>query len=194
MVAIGLVVLWPGKVDAELSQGLTAPTERAEVRSVETAPCPPPQPGTCGTAQISLESGPDEGTEATLAIGGVGLAPELEEGDRLRVTRTIAPDGGEPVYSLTDYERRTPLFVLALVFAALVVLLGRLRGALSLVGLAISLVVIVAFVAPAILDGSSPLAVSIVGSLAVMLATIRLLTGLVRRASRRCSGPRRACS
>ena len=176
-VLVGLVALWPGKVESKLSEGLTSPSERAEVASVETAPCPPPQPGTCGTARIRLESGPDEGDDATLAIGGAGLTPGLEEGDTIRVTRAAGP-GGEATYTQTDFERRTPLLVLALVFAALVVVLGRLRGALSLVGLAISLAVIVFFVAPAILDGESPLAVSIVGSLAVMLVTIALAHGL----------------
>jgi uncharacterized membrane protein len=177
-VGVGLIVLWPGDVEAELSEGLTAPSERAEVVSVETAPCPPPQPGTCGTAEIKLESGPEEDETATLAIGGAGIAPELEPGDAIRVSRAEAPDTGEVTYTQTDFERRTPMLLLALVFAALVIVLGRLRGALSLLGLAISLALIVFFVAPAILDGSSPLAVSIIGSLAVMLATISLAHGL----------------
>ena len=58
------------------------------------------------------------------------------------------------------------------------ILFGRLRGALSLVGLALSLLVVVLFVVPAILDGTAPLLVALVGSLAVMLATISLAHGL----------------
>src|SRR5918996_238515 len=58
-----------------------------------------------------------------------------------------------------------------------VIAFGRLRGALSLVGLAISLAVILAFIVPAILDGSAPLAVAIIGSLAVMLPTVSLAHG-----------------
>lgn len=67
---------------------------------------------------------------------------------------------------------------LAIAFALLVVVLGRLRGALSLLGLAASLALIVLFIVPAILDGSEPLLVAIVGSLAVMLMTISLAHGL----------------
>jgi uncharacterized membrane protein len=81
-------------------------------------------------------------------------------------------------YSLSDFERRKPMLLLALIFAALVVLFGRLRGALSLVGLAISLAVVLLFVVPAILDGEKPLVVAVVGSMAVMLATIALAHGL----------------
>ena len=53
----------------------------------------------------------------------------------------------------------------------------RLRGALSLVGLGFSLAVVLLFVVPAILDGKSPLAVAIVGGLAIALITIPLAHG-----------------
>ena len=66
---------------------------------------------------------------------------------------------------------------LAVAFAVLVVVFGRLRGALSLVGLAASLVVVLAFVLPGILSGEPPLAVATVGALAIMLVTILLTHG-----------------
>jgi uncharacterized membrane protein len=198
---IGLVALWPGDFEAPLSEGLAAGTQRAEVESVTYEACPPPQTGQCGEAEVRLDSGPDAGETVTLPVGGIALEPELEPGDQIRVTRSEAtpaepppsgqgqpavpppgaepnlPAPGQPTYTLADFERRTPILWLALAFGALVILFGRLRGALSLVGLAISLVVILAFVVPAILDGSSALAVALVGSLAVMLATISLAHG-----------------
>ena len=187
---VGLMVLWPGGVDAPVSEGLAAETERAEVESVTYEACPPPQTGRCGEADARLESGPDSGEVTTLVVGGAGPEPELDPGDRVRVARsepapTEAP-GAEsnppapagPAYTLVDFERRGPMLWLAVAFAALVVLFVRLRGALSLLGLAISLAVVLAFIVPAILDGGSPLAVAIVGSLAVMLATISLAHGL----------------
>ena len=82
------------------------------------------------------------------------------------------------VYSIVDFERRGPMLFLALLFAAAVLAFGRLRGALSLVGLALSLVIVLVFVVPAILDGSSPLLVALVASFAVMLSTIALAHGL----------------
>ncbi|HEX2129525.1 MAG TPA: YibE/F family protein, partial [Solirubrobacterales bacterium] len=183
-----LIVLWPGETEAELAAGLAAPTERAEVNSVTYAECPPPQPGTCGEAEVRIESGADEGDTATLNLGGGALAPELAVGDAIRVSRTEAPPADlapgtttgapPPAYNFVDFERRAPMLWLAVAFAALVVLFGRLRGALSLLGLAASLALVVVFIVPAILDGTEPLAVAIVGSLAVMLVTISLAHGL----------------
>jgi uncharacterized membrane protein len=175
---IAIVVLWPGDVDAPVSEGLAADTERAEVTSVTYEACPPPQTGECGTADVRLTSGPDEGETTTLTLGAAGLEPELEPGDEIRVASAEGVPTAAATYTLVDFERRGPLLWLAVAFAALVVLFGRLRGALSLVGLAISLAVVVVFIVPAILDGSAPLAVAIVGSLAIMLATVSLAHGL----------------
>ena len=67
--------------------------------------------------------------------------------------------------------------MLAIAFVLIVLLFARLRGALSLVGLGASLALVLVFVVPAILDGRSPLAVAIVGALAVALITIPLAHG-----------------
>ena len=175
---IAMVAMWPGEVDAPVSEGLAGETERAAVESVTYEACPPPQAGECGTAEVRLEGGPDQGELTTLTLGGAGLEPELEPGDEIRVARAEGGPTATSTYTLVDFERRGPLLWLAIVFAALVVVFGRLRGALSLVGLAISLAVVVAFIVPAILDGSAPLAVAIVGSLAIMLATVSLAHGV----------------
>ncbi len=58
-----------------------------------------------------------------------------------------------------------------------VVGLARWKGLRSLVGLAASLALVTQFLVPAILEGSSPLLVALVGSLAVMLVTITLAHG-----------------
>jgi uncharacterized membrane protein len=173
-----LVVLWPGKVDAELSEGLTADTEPATVESVELAPCPPPSPGSCGEARVRLDGGPDAGSSVVVELGGSGIAPSVEPDDQLRVARAEGPPASRVAYNVVDFERKAPLLYLALAFAALVILFGRLRGALSLLGLALSLLIVVLFVVPAILDGHAPLLVALVGSLAVMLTTISLAHGL----------------
>ena len=55
---------------------------------------------------------------------------------------------------------------------------GRLRGALSLAGLAFSLALVLLFVVPAILHGEPPLAVAVVGGLAIALVTIPLAHGI----------------
>jgi uncharacterized membrane protein len=80
-------------------------------------------------------------------------------------------------YTLVDYQRGGALFALFAVFALLVIAFSRLRGALSLLGLAASLAIILLFIVPAILNGKPPVAVAVAGSLAVMLTTIPLAHG-----------------
>jgi uncharacterized membrane protein len=160
------------------------------VAAIEAVPCSGFQTDTCRRVTVRLKSGPDDGTESKLTLGTGGLDPELDVGDQLRVVKNVIPPGApqpppdsgalgaQDAYSLVDFERRGPMIWLALAFAALVILFGRLRGALSLVGLAVSLAVVLVFVVPAILDGQPPLAVALFGSVAVMVATIALAHGL----------------
>ena len=126
------------------------------------------------------------------------LDPDLDPGDDIRVTEAPEPPPGQapiagPGYAFYDFQRGTPMLWLALLFAVIVVVFGGLRGALSLAGLGLSLALVLLFVVPAILDGKPPLAVAIVGSLAVALVTIPLAHGRARRRSPRCWGRRRAC-
>jgi len=187
--AAGLALLWPGEVrDSGIAATLLVDTEQAEVKRVEEFVCPGFQNQTCQRATIELQTGPDEGDTSELVLGATAIDPELDVGDELRVTPSveaplIQPPGAEggaaavSEYALSDFERRSPMLLLALVFAALVIAFGRLRGALSLLGLGISLGVVLLFVVPAIADGEEPLVVAVVGSMAVMLATIALAHG-----------------
>ncbi len=81
-------------------------------------------------------------------------------------------------YTFIDFERRPALLLFGLVFAALVLVLGRAHGLRALLGLGASVLVLLAFVVPAIYAGEPALPVAIVGSLAVMLATISLAHGI----------------
>lgn len=187
--ALGIVALWPSG-----DSGLTAPsaargTETARVVDVAPGECISARLGgtssddaaRCRRVSVEITSGPDEGLRTAFDLGP-GFA--IGEGDTVRVSATdLPPDatvGGLPVdrYAFADFERRSPLLLLTLLFAGLVILTGRFRGARALLGLAISLLVVVFFVAPAILDGSSPPAVAAIGALAIMLITIPLIHGL----------------
>jgi uncharacterized membrane protein len=106
----------------------------------------------------------------------------VDPGDGIKVAEAPEPPPGAPPtagtgYSLVDFQRGTPMLVLALIFVAVVLLFARLRGALSLLGLGFSLAVVLGFVVPAILEGESPVAVAVVGSLAIALVTIPLAHG-----------------
>jgi uncharacterized membrane protein len=182
--AVGVLVLWPGEdPDVELGPALGAGTEVGEVSAIEAFPCAGVQTDTCRRVDVAISTGPDSGATTAVETGTGGLDPELAVGDQVRVAPQVTSEGeqtsaGAPLYTLADFERRAPMLWLVLAFAALVVVFGRLRGALSLVGLAASLTVVTLFIVPAILAGEPPLAVAIVGALAVMFVTIPLAHGL----------------
>jgi uncharacterized membrane protein len=178
----GLVILWPGEVDTQIAQGLAVDSERGEVVRVEESLCAGFAEQRCQIATVRLDSGPEKGSRVQIQLGGGGLDPDVDPGDEVRVTEAPEPPpGAEPVagtgYSLYDFERRSPMLILAGLFVLVVLLFGRLRGALSLAGLAASLALVLVFVVPAILDGKPPLGVAVVGSLAIALVTIPLAHG-----------------
>jgi uncharacterized membrane protein len=181
---IGLVTLWPADRTIEQPTSLVRPkTVQAEVVAVAAAPCRVPGQRGCRTATVELREGPDEGERANVMIIEPPDRLDLDVGDRVRLAENRLPPeavlGGVKLdrYSLADFERRTPLLWLALAFAALVILTGRWKGLRALVGLGASLAVVTLFVVPAILEGSSPPGVALVGSLAIMLVTFVVTHG-----------------
>ncbi len=180
--AIGLAVLWPGDVDSRLASGVAVESFAGTVEEVEETLCPGFQEQRCQQVRVRLEEGPDEGQVVGLRLGAGGFDPDLDPGDQIRVTEAPEPPpGAEPVagtgYSFSDFQRGTPMLILAALFVAVVLVFARWRGALSLAGLAASLVLVLVFVVPAILDGQPPLAVAVVGALAIALITIPLAHG-----------------
>jgi uncharacterized membrane protein len=177
----GMVALWPrGSTDAELADSLRPATFSAEVVGVETADCQAPQGERCLTVKARLTEGPDAGALASFPTGGTGTDPEFVPGDAVRLASTgaDAEAQGMSPYAFSDYERRTPMLWLLVGFAAVVVVFGRTRGALSLLGLAASIAVVVVFLIPAILDGRPLLLVALTASFAVMLLTLALAHGV----------------
>jgi uncharacterized membrane protein len=70
------------------------------------------------------------------------------------------------------------LYILVCMFALVTVALAGWQGFRSLIGLAVSLVVVIGWMVPAILSGRPPLAIALVGGVAVTLATTALTHGL----------------
>jgi uncharacterized membrane protein len=181
--AAGLAILWPGDTETQIRGGLAVETQEAEVIEVRESTCPGLGNQRCQLVRARLTSGPDSGEEVELQLSAIqGLDPDLDPGDDIRVTEAPEPPPGQeavagPGYSFYDFQRGRPMLVLALAFALIVLLFARLRGALSLAGLAFSLALVLLFVVPAILDGKEPLAVAVVGGLAIALITIPLAHG-----------------
>ncbi len=82
---------------------------------------------------------------------------------------------------LDNYDRRGATFALLLIFLALIVLVARRQGFLSIVGMAFSVVVILLFVAPSILRGMDPLLAAVLSAFVIIPVTYYLAHGLQRK-------------
>ena len=78
-------------------------------------------------------------------------------------------------------QRATPLIALALLFAAVVVALGRVRGLLALAGIVLSMGVLLVYMFPALLAGSSPVGVALSGCAVIAFGTLYLAHGVSDR-------------
>ena len=183
-VAVGLVALWPGG-DVGVQPVQIGSIERATVDRVERMGCAEGRGAPCQILFARLLTGPEAGQVTRIAIPGSGFAAEVGAGDDIRVypndptgrTTARAVAMGVDAYAFADFERRRPLALLAVLFAGVAIVLARAKGLRALVGLGLGLVVVTQFIVPAILEGSSALAVALVGSLAVMLLTVLLAHG-----------------
>jgi len=195
----GLVLLRPGEgppqrlpaglgPQSELVRGelITREVVRCNDRREAAAPGGPvpelPAPGDrgataeCVTAEVVLQSGPDEGTTVVLEVLSTRLQPFPDSGG----IRLAYDPGGEPgqQYAFADVERRSPLLLLLAIFAVAVVALGRWTGVRALFGLGLSLGVLAVFVLPSLIAGQDALLVAVVGSAAVMLVVLYVAHGV----------------
>jgi uncharacterized membrane protein len=132
---------------------------------------------TCTTASVQVDSGPDAGRVVKVGISPQQARSGLAVGVAVQLIRYPAVPGTAPVYAFLDFSRELPLTVLAICFAALVVLVARLRGLLALVGLLLAYATIAVFVLPALHHGENPLLVAAIGAGSIMMVILYLAHG-----------------
>jgi uncharacterized membrane protein len=180
---VGVALLWPhGKLGREAQFGPIR-TVGAVAERVESVPCKLSASHVCRIVHARLLDGPQKGRTALLTTVAAVGSLDVEQGDRIRVYKNNLPpgagtSGNRTSYSFADFDRRGAMLWLAIGFAVLLALTGRVHGIRALVAMLTSLVIIVQFVVPAILHGSSPLAVAVVGGFAVMLVMMPLSYGI----------------
>lgn len=177
---VGAVLLYPfghdQKTGAEV--GLSQTPVEAVVTGVQ-ANCGEK----CVAVTVKMTDGVAAGQSITIpSVDGPG-APRFQVGDEV----VLSYAGGQPQaaesYQIVDYQRGWSLVVLALVFAAAVLLLGRWKGLAALGALLLSFVVLVLFIMPSILAGQNPLMVAVVGAGLIMFAVLYLTHGVTARTS-----------
>jgi uncharacterized membrane protein len=181
---VGLAVWWP-RDDPVVDREALGYGDRvnATVTAAEIGPCSFDPEAECNSVSARISNGPDEGTFATLEtdVASQTQVAKLGVGDDI-VLNDAGPDVDAAArYSFADVQRRLPLVILAVVFGAAVVALGRLRGLLALVGIGITVGVLLIFVFPALLRGASPLGVALTGGIVIAVSTIYLAHGVSDR-------------
>lgn len=142
--------------------------------------------GTDGTGlplfTVEVLDGPRSGERVEAAVqDGTSAMPGSAErrryavGDEVVVTSFTGPAGGFTV--ITEPWRVPLLGVLAAVFALAVIVVGGLRGARSLVALALTLAVVIKVVVPLLLRGVDPILLAVGAGSAVTVVTLLLTEG-----------------
>ncbi|MDQ0775893.1 putative membrane protein [Streptomyces aurantiacus] len=204
-VVVGLVVLWPGGApghertgvgfDRQTQQATVTKVDKVDCKSVNASGETPTgdtstaegssaqqqDSGTCKKATVRVDTGKDKGRTFT-EIVQPDSSRQLKQGQEVIVA--YAPDAPKELqYSVTDVNRKFPMALLAGIFALVVVVVGRMRGVMALVALAVSFLILTFFILPAILQGSNPLVVAVVGASAIMLIALYVCHGLSARTS-----------
>jgi uncharacterized membrane protein len=190
----GMIVLYPwGKADptSVVPQGTPV---GASITTTNTGPClaqgqvqvgdqSDPDAKPCLTVDLTMTDGPATGKQLKLTVPIEPSTPRFAAGDAV----VLAYNGGNAAdpasFQLVDFQRGTPLLVLAALFAVAVLVLGRWQGLAALVALGLSFLVIALFILPAILAGENPLVVAIAGAGAIMFIALYLTHGLSARTS-----------
>ncbi|MEA1977092.1 MAG: YibE/F family protein [Chloroflexota bacterium] len=129
--------------------------------------------------RVEVLEGPYKGLITEIDYGKRQVRPEgspLETGDQLIVSINQAPDGSVNSYFI-DFVRTKPLIWLLVAFVLFSVLVGGWQGARGLLGLAVSLVVILVYIIPSILDGKDPIVVTLIGGFFLLGISLYLIYG-----------------
>ena len=103
-----------------------------------------------------------------------------EKGDKVFIDSYLN-ENGEETYYVVDAVRTRALVILALIFTAILIFVGRFKGLRALLSLILSFIVIIKFILPQILAGQDPFLVSLIGGLVIMVIIIYLTEGWHRQ-------------
>ncbi|GAA1119493.1 hypothetical protein GCM10009630_16640 [Kribbella jejuensis] len=170
---VSLIVLWPGG-DVKVASYQTS-SARGQITALK--PCADAR-DKCNLATVKLSNGADKGKAVPVQVPKAGGAPipvKVGQEVMLAVQKDAPPD---QKYQYVDHDRIKPLLILAVIFAVAVVALSRWRGFAALIALAVTAVMLTQFILPAILRGSNPLLVAVVGGAVIMTIAVFLTHGI----------------
>lgn len=195
----GMAVLWPQSpasehtsTDFQQTYALNHPQVEGTVDTTDHSACqseltgqafdkPPLIPGTeevqCDRALVNITSGEDEGRMTQLVTYGNAGDPQLKPGDKIVLSKANDPSGAVS-YAFADYQRTGSLALWAVIIAVVIIAFAAWHGVRALIGLALSLGVIFAFLVPALIDAHNPLWSALVACSAIILLAVPLVHGI----------------
>jgi len=177
LIGIGLVVLYPRDLPELDLRGFGFATDMVPATVTDTAdlPCSYSPDLTCHLVEFGFDTATATDQSVVQEFATDPGQPTFEAGDRVFLAQVDFD--GTVHYQYADRDRRLLLGVVALVFAAAVVGLGRMKGVAALVGLALSIAVLVWFIVPAIIAGTDAVLVVLVGGGAIAMIALYLAHG-----------------
>lgn len=128
---------------------------------------------------LQLTSGKESGKEISLKHGG---AVALENNQLVHVGQSVVvAKTGEGSYFIADRYRLPYMMLALLLFVFVVLYFARMKGVTSLIALVLSITVLVGFIVPFIVNGYSPLLVTLVGSFLIAVLGMLISHGFTRR-------------
>jgi len=190
----GLVMLWPGDISEHVNTdvagyavaGVTYP--KARITEVKPSSCeglagstPGVTDTRCANVTAELLEGDDQGKLVTVPLTAAVYASGVEAGQKIQLVRVPPAEGQPAQYNFSDFVRGVPLLVIGLIFAAVVVLVARWRGFAAVIGLAFAGFILIKFMFPALVAGSDPILVGLVGSSVIMFVVLYAAHGFSAR-------------
>lgn len=134
--------------------------------------------GSFYSQQLKIQS--SDGALYTVTYGDqyqpISEVQKKSVGDRVILTQQ-ASDMTEPQMIISDAYRLPTVAWMTILFAMVVIFVGKFKGLLSLVGMFLSFVILVGFVIPQILHGANPIVVSLFGSFLIGSVTVYISHG-----------------
>ncbi len=191
---VGLIAFWPGDISRHVNSdvagysvpGVTYPTARITgIKEISCEGLSGSTPGAtdarCADVTSELLEGSDKGKAVTVPMTAAIYSSGVKVGQVIKLVR-VPPAGDQPAqYQFSDFQRSTPLLVMALIFALVVIVVARWRGFAALIGLGFAGFILVTFMFPALIAGSNPLMVGLIGSSAIMFVALYAAHGFSAR-------------
>lgn len=133
------------------------------------------------TIMVRFKNGPMKGQEIQLSNNLSTTHSIYVRPGQSVIIKADRPNGVTPYYTLYNYDRTPGLVLVFAIFAVFMLLLGRLKGLRSVLGLGISLFFIFAFLLPVIYHGYSPVLMSILTVMVIATLSLLLLNGFSRK-------------